>query len=124
MSPLKIPVRLISNQPDTDKADTTLKFLTGSILSSLLCILFVQWIWPNVIPFETFEFWRENDIWAGIFASWPIFAWGWGITTLVAFTTLNKKSLNNKAENILVGGIFISVIAGVFEEVFSDGPCF
>ena len=118
MSPLKFPVRLTSNRKkDDNRAEKTLGFWVGSAVSSLFFILLVQWIWPSVIPFGTFDFWKENDILAGIFASWPMFVWGWGLTTLFAFTTLNKRSLNRKAEDILVGGVVISIIAGVFEEI-------
>ena len=120
MSPLKIPVRLASNrreEEDEEKQEKTLVFWIGSGTCSLLFVLFVQWLWPGVIPFATFEFWKENNIWSGVVASWPMFAWGWGIMTLAAFTTLNKRSLNHKAEELLVGGVVISVIAGVFEEI-------
>ena len=119
MSPLKLPVRLTSNRrkKDENKQEKTLEFWVGGAITSLLFILLIQWLWPNTIPFGTFDFWKKNNILAGIFASWPIFAWGWGITTLVAFTTLNKKSLNHKAEELLVGGVIASVIAGVFEEI-------
>ncbi len=109
MSPLKIP--LTANQ-----TQVSLRHWVNLAVGLLLFVMLIKWIWPSATPFGTFDFWKENQIGAGIKASWAIFLWGGVITSLFAFT-LNKKSLNHKAEDILTGGIVISVIAGVLEEI-------
>ena len=104
-------------QTDSSENSGMIWFWIGSVLSSLLFLLLVKSIWPDSTPFDTFQFFKENNVFAGIKASWPIFLWGAGITTLIAFSTLNKKTLNHEAEKILVDGLATSVVAGIFEEL-------
>lgn len=84
---------------------------------SFLFVLVVQWFWPKTIPFGTFEFWKNNRIMEGIIASWPIFAWGSGVTLIHALITRNRPDVNRYAEDSLIGGAIVSIIAGVFEEM-------
>ena len=87
------------------------KFL-GLIIGSLLTVFLVEWLWPDVIPFGLFEFWRfDGTIGEVLSASWPIFAWGIGLTTIKVLTTRNDKSLNRQAESVLMAGCFISGFA-------------
>jgi hypothetical protein len=84
---------------------------------SFLFVLVVQWLWPKTIPFGTFEFWKKQQIFEGIIASWPIFVWGCGVTLIHAFFTRNRPDVNRNAESLLIGGAVVSIIAGVFEEM-------
>ena len=73
---------------------------------------------PDTIPFGAFQFWRWDRPVSELFAAtWPIFAWGGGITALFAFTSRNKREVNRDAEQIMLGGAIISVWAGVVEEI-------
>lgn len=116
MNPLKRSVRLTTNKKG-QKAQKTLVYWVSVAISSFLFLLFFKWLFPSLSPFGTFDFWKENQVWAGLKAAWPIFAWGCGITAWTAFTTLNKRSVNHDAEDILIGGIIVSTIAGVMEEI-------
>ncbi|MHA2279615.1 MAG: hypothetical protein ACXAC5_01805 [Promethearchaeota archaeon] len=147
MSPLKLPIKLTSNEEpvkrgmrywlkflcpkkirvrihrrwvhtkEEEKKSKGLLYWIVSGVISLGLLLIVKAIFPSSTPFDTFEFWKENQVLTGIKASWPIFLWGAAVTSIVAFSTRNKRSLNKKAEDILVGGVFVSAIAGVFEEM-------
>ena len=84
---------------------------------SLLFVMFVKWWWPNAIPFEVFQFWKNNKILEGIIASWPIFLWGGGLTALYSVLNYNSRETNRNAEDILINGAVLSALAGVFEEM-------
>ena len=62
-------------------------------LVGLCIILVMEQLFPNVIPFTAFEFWRIRSggpsDW--IYSSWPILAWGGGFTFLVAISTRNNS---------------------------------
>ena len=51
------------------------------------------------------------------YAAWPLFAWGTGISLICVLYTKNDRRMNRNAEDILVDGTIISVIAGVVEEI-------
>lgn len=92
------------------------KWLIGGGFSFLF-LLVVEWLWPNATPFEIFQFWKNNNIWAGVFASWPIFLWGGGVTAIRAHLTKNDRETNKNAEMLLIGGFIISAAAGILEEM-------
>ena len=93
-------------------------FYLWTALLSLPPSLLVEWLWPNVIPFTFFEFWRlPGSLIEALKASWLIFAWGIGFTLLISLLTFNSRKENSNAEILfLVGGAF-SLFAGVFEEI-------
>ena len=82
-------------------------------------ILFFNWLFPDVIPFDTFELWRiRQGIWSDwLMASWPIFAWAVGVTVLVSLFTRNTRKQNLMAEQLFAVGTLQSVVAGVLEEI-------
>ena len=82
-------------------------------------VVFCMWVRPGIVPFSLFEFWKLEDvsIWTIIAGSWPLFAWGIGINLIRAVATKNNPMVNRNAEYIIVVGLVLSVIAGVFEEI-------
>lgn len=102
---------------NNDESKAAANFISA-IVGSLLLVFVVEWIWPNVIPFSLFEFWKlEGSIGEVLKASWPIFAWGIGLTIIHSLVTRNGEDHNRNAENILVKGCLVSGSAGVFEEI-------
>ena len=87
--------------------------------TAFLVILFFNWLFPDVIPFDTFELWRiRQGIWSDwLVASWPIFAWAVGVTVLVSLFTRNTRKQNLMAEQLFAVGTLQSVVAGVWEEI-------
>jgi hypothetical protein len=81
-----------------------------------ILILIIKWIWPSSIPFEIFQFWKNNRIVEGILASWPIFLWAGGLTFIISHLTTNSREENENAELIFSFSFISSVIAGVAEE--------
>lgn len=61
MSPLKVPVRLTTSRKE-DGEEKTLGHWISIAVSSFLCLILVKWIWPSSTPFDTFQFFRENEI--------------------------------------------------------------
>lgn len=87
-------------------------------LSLLPVILIFEWLWPNVIPFSLFEFWKWDVDWIGVISiSWPMLLWGAGFTGLIALITRNHPDVNANAEVLLVNGFINSTVAGIFEEI-------
>lgn len=82
-----------------------------------LFVLVIKWIWPNSIPFGIFEFWKNNQIGAGIKAVWWIFLWGGGITFLHSIFTRNSRRENLEAEELFTFGTVVSIFAGLLEEI-------
>jgi hypothetical protein len=85
---------------------------------SSVVILFVKLLIPAALPFAVFSFWQTRGgptDWVS--SVWFIFVWGVGVTAIFAFLTRNDWLKNRNAEQILVGGAFISVAAGVIEEI-------
>ena len=84
---------------------------------SLIIVVIVKWWWPDSIPFSFFEFWKPIPIGAVLKAAWPAFAWGAGVTLIVALVSLNDNDVKGEAGWMMVGGGLISTWAGVVEEV-------
>lgn len=99
------------------KEKTGRNFIASAIFGAITIAL-VKWLSPDTIPFGAFEFWRwDTTLGALLAATWPIFAWGGGVTAVFALITKNSRATNRDAESIIVGGTVISVLAGVFEEI-------
>lgn len=105
----------------TEREEKEQKTLGGYLVSGFaifILTLVVMKIWPTAIPFGLFEFWRlQGSIPEILLASWPLFAWGFLINFIVLVRTKNHPELNRDAEIVLAAGFFISVRAGVFEEI-------
>ena len=85
---------------------------------SLIVIGLTKWLRPQTIPFDFLHFWEINgSIFEAVKNSWILFAWGTGITAIVAFTTRNNPFHNREAEKRLLYGALISAWAGVAEEI-------
>ncbi len=93
----------------------------NSIVSAFfgaITMALVGWLRPSAIPYGAFDFWSMRDsVGDWLLTAWPAFAWGGGITALIAFTTRNKRETNRDAEAIMIGGTIISLWAGVMEEI-------
>ncbi|MDO8600757.1 MAG: CPBP family glutamic-type intramembrane protease [bacterium] len=90
----------------------------SKILGSIFVLPFIMWIWPWAVPFRFFEFWGvRGTVSEWLYTAWPIFAWGTGVSLILALFTRNKRDTNRHAERILVGGTLISIFAGVIEEI-------
>lgn len=87
--------------------------------TTLFIIGFTYWIFPGIIPFGFFEFWRldNNLIFNGIKSSWPIFCWCVVVTLVIHTFTTNSRIVNRNAEDLLKGGFVISLFAGIVEEI-------
>jgi len=83
----------------------------------VLAVIFVAPImhfYPDLIPFRFFEFWSNKDVLGGIFASWPIFAWGAGATFVLKFIF----SSDSEDEDVpYLWDMLKSFFAGLLEEI-------
>jgi hypothetical protein len=92
--------------------------LNGKILTSVVFLPIVMWLFPSVVPFEFFEPWKsKGGFVAGIVAAWPFYAWGFSLTFIRCIMTRNDCELNRDAEGFLAGGTLFSLWAGVWEEL-------
>lgn len=87
-------------------------------IGAFIVVLIVEWLWPDVIPFTLFQFWKlDGSIGDVLKASWPVFAWGAGVSFLFAILKRNVRDVNRNAEAILGVGCLVSTWAGVAEEI-------
>ena len=88
------------------------------VLKGVIILPIIMWIWPSVVPFRFFEFWSiRGTVGEWLYATWPVFAWGTGLTILMAALTRNDWETNRYAERIIIRGAGTSILAGVGEEV-------
>ncbi len=75
--------------------------------------------WPNLIaPYTLFSLWHSTDtVTTWLCTSWPVFAWGWGVTIAVSVLSKNSRYENSKAEENFAAGLGVSVMAGFLEEI-------
>lgn len=92
-------------------------YLVSAFFAAIF-VAFVLWIWPDTLPFTYFQFWTtggEPTDW--LRTAIPIFIWGAGFTAVVSFLTRNKPEENRNAESNFGKGFFLSLWAGVMEEI-------
>lgn len=108
----------MSTEQEEKKQDEYSSMFFYKIVSSIIILPIIMWIWPDVVPFEFFEFWKvEGTVSQWLVTSWPLFLWGSGLTLVHGLFTRNKRSVNRDAELIIVKGVAVSTIAGVGEEI-------
>jgi hypothetical protein len=88
------------------------------VFGALLILGLVEFFCPRYIPFSVMSFWHpKGNVVDWLISAWPLFAWGAGLTAIVALCTKNEHHVNRNAEDILTGGFAISLLAGVTEEI-------
>jgi hypothetical protein len=87
-------------------------------VGAFIVVLIVEWLWPDVIPFTMFQFWKLNGNLVDIVKmSWPVFAWGTGVSFLILVLKGVDYEERENAEKNFVVGFLTSLWAGVFEEI-------
>lgn len=88
------------------------------VIASLVIIGLVKWFRPQTIPFDFFHFWKTGgSIIEAVKNSWLLFAWGAGLSTVLALRTYNDPDDNRDAEGLFVCGVLSSAWAGIAEEI-------
>src|SRR5262249_8663923 len=112
---------IIRNSPvlaDVDKQKKRGRNYLVSAFVGAIFVAIVLAIWPDTLPFTYFQFWTtKGTVLDWLQTSWPIFAWGMGLTTLASILTRNKPEENRNAEGNLAKGFAVSVWAGLMEEI-------
>ncbi|MDQ5936079.1 MAG: hypothetical protein QG574_3415 [Cyanobacteriota bacterium erpe_2018_sw_21hr_WHONDRS-SW48-000092_B_bin.40] len=87
-------------------------------LSLSVLVALVKLIFPHAIPYSFWELWNTTgSVGDWLTASWPILLWAVGITFLMAALTRNSRYDNYYAERHLAAGIWLSLRAGIMEEI-------
>lgn len=90
-----------------------------SSISAVFIILLVNLIWPEVIPISSSQVWTmRGTVMDWLAVSWPIFVWGGGFTFIA--NILRRMSVSERqkhAGHAFLGGLLISLWAGVVEEI-------
>lgn len=83
-----------------------------------IILAIVKGIFPSSIPFTYFELWHTTgNLSDWCTTSWPILAWAIGLTFLVSILTRNSDEENIYAEYLLRNGFWVSLRAGLMEEI-------
>lgn len=87
-------------------------------LSLSVLVALVKLIFPHAIPFTFWGLWNTTgSVGDWLTASWPILLWAVGITFLISALTRNSHYENYHAESHLSAGIWLSLRAGIMEEI-------
>ena len=88
-------------------------------MAAVFILLAVNLIWPEVIPISSTEVWTmHGTVMDWLTVSWPIFVWGGGVTFLAnSFRVMDRRERQRHAGHAFLGGLLISLWAGVVEEV-------
>lgn len=106
-----------TEQVEEQKPKTPGCYLLIAVIA-LVVVLVVEWLRPEIIPFELFQFWKLNgSIWDVMKASWPLFVWGITRNVIQVIRKRNNPELNKHAEVIIGLGCLVSTWAGVVEEL-------
>jgi hypothetical protein len=93
------------------------------VFGAIFTIAIVKWLWPGIIPFGLFAVWRTSGSaldWLA--AGWPVLAWGFCVQSLILLFSWARRFMRDPFEaasprDILKAGFFISLWAGVMEEI-------
>lgn len=81
-------------------------------------VALIDYLFPGFIPFKFWELWQtKGTVGEWLVVSWPILVWAGGLTFLVAAFTKNSRYENTHAEEYLQRGLWLSLRAGVMEEI-------
>lgn len=104
----------VSDKSNEKKPDN---WIAGALYGAIV-IAIVRAVWPDVIPFAPFSFWRWDHTFLQLLSvSWPVLAWGGGITLLFTLGRRRSPQADVDPQGILIGGFLISLWAGVMEEL-------
>lgn len=105
-----------------DKEKKESKSYIAKSLSGIIIILLVKWLWPSLIPFDTFVFWNNKGSIEDWFATGSGFL-GWGILLFTMMYFFSRSTINSLEQSrvttgqLIGGGFLISLRAGFLEEV-------
>lgn len=78
----------------------------------------VNLVAPHAIPYGFTELWQTTgNPGQWLWTAWPILAWAFGVTFVIAALTRNSREENRYAESYLAGGVWLSLRAGIMEEI-------
>ncbi len=108
--------------PSKEDADRTnaKKFLTRALITIVVVFITSKWF-SDFIPFTVYEFWESKGTgYEWFITSLPLFVWVISVTFIIEmfFTKTNEGGRQNAKIDILLNGFRISLLAGVFEEIY------
>lgn len=78
----------------------------------------IEGLFPNLTPYSFWGLWKtKGNVGQWLISSWPILLWAGGLTLLVSILTRNTKKQNENAEVFWLKGLWLSLRAGVMEEI-------
>ena len=103
-----------------DDARGLIGWMISVFFVTMPIVFFWEWMWPDVIPYTLGEFWIWDSatVWNGVCAPWLIYVWGFALTTFGVFKGHHIFApIDDAEEDLLIGGMIRSTIAGVCEEI-------
>jgi hypothetical protein len=89
----------------------------AQIIGVFIALVLLVSLWPKLIaPFKLFEFWHiKGSLLDAVMNAWPIYLWGISATALLA--VFRSGVPDEDPGDILIKGTFISIRAGILEEI-------
>lgn len=107
---------VLGSQESDPKAEWAALIVLAVIVGAITAV--IKGVFPASIPYGFFELWTtKGEVMDWLKTSLPIFGWAVGVTAFVSVITRNKPEENRYAEEYLQRGFFVSVRAGLMEEV-------
>lgn len=85
---------------------------------SALLVAGLTHFFPESIPYSFWGLWETSGtVSQWLIAAWPILLWAIGLNFIVAVFTRNTREENLNAESFLAAGVWLSLRAGIMEEI-------
>lgn len=109
-------LRLLSKSDEQLQANWGLWIAQAAFIAAIAGT--IKYFFPASIPFEFFELWStKGSVSDWLVASWPILLWAVSVTLIASAVTRNSRIENIHAETFLERGLWVSLRAGVMEEI-------
>jgi len=109
-------LRLLTSSDEKLQANWGLWIFQASIIAAIAGT--IKYFFPSSIPFDFFQLWHTTgSVSDWMFASWPILTWAVVVTLIASAVTRNSRLENIHAETFLERGLWVSLRAGVMEEI-------
>lgn len=101
-------------------------FVWSAFIAAVITIPLTRWLAPDLIPLDMYDVWsfHETGLMDWLRAGIPIFLWGFGVTIFIEvikdrsrYNPSNYFTQQQGSGEIFLGGLALSVWAGVAEEI-------
>ncbi len=92
--------------------------LGQKLLFSVTVLPLLMWLFPSLVPFKFFEFWRvEGDVFIWFWSAWPMLVGALIVNLINEFIRDHGSMDEPRIRDVFLSGVRVSLCAGIFEEI-------